>query len=102
MIFLNLLELEKQYNDILISTSRGFGLGHEFLDIWVPGISKDESVKNFFEATKLYNVEKEFGLKINKKNIKENDLNKITSLPKSYALTVKDEMIELKLINTES
>jgi len=60
MFFLNLLELEKQYNDILISTSRGFGLGYEFLDIWVPGISKEESIKNFFEAAKLYNVEKKF------------------------------------------
>ncbi len=102
MFFLNLLKLEKQYNDILISRSRGFGLGHEFLDIWVPGISKEESIKNFFEAATLYNFEKEFGLKIDKKNIEENDLNKIMSLTKNYAVTVNGEMIEIKLINNES
>ena len=63
MTFLELTDLEKKYNEILISTSRGFAFGHEFLDMWVPGISKEESIKNFFEAVKLYNVEKEFGLK---------------------------------------
>ena len=58
-------------------------------------ISKEESIKNFFEAVKLYNVEKEFGLKIYKKNIKEKDLNKIISLPENYKLTINDEIIEI-------
>ena len=102
MIFLNLLELEEQYNDILISTSRGFGLGHEFLDIWVPGISKEESIKNFFEAVKLYNVEKDFGLRIDKKNIEENELKKIASASKKYEVIVEDEVIKIKSINVKS
>ena len=102
MVFLNLLELEEQYNDILISTSRGFGLGHEFLDIWVPGISKEESIKNFFEAVKLYNVEKDFGLRIDKKNIEENELKKIASASKKYEVIVEDEVIKIKSINDKS
>ena len=65
--------------------------------MWVPGISKEESIKNFFEAVKLYNVEKEFGLKIYKKNIKEEDLNKIISLPENYKLTINDEIIEINI-----
>ena len=65
--------------------------------MWVPGISKEESIKNFFEAVKLYNVEKEFGLKIYKKNIKEKDLNKIISLPENYKLTINDEIIEINI-----
>ena len=72
MIFLDLLELERRYNDVLISTARGFKLGHEFLDIWVPGVVKEESVKNFFEAAKIYNVEKKFGLIINSSASQEN------------------------------
>ena len=98
MIFLDLLELERRYNDVLISTARGFELGHEFLDIWVPGVVKDESVKNFFEATKIYNVEKKFGLTINKKSISEKDLNKIKSLTKDYTVKVKNEILEIKLV----
>ena len=97
MTFLELTDLEKKYNEILTSTSRGFAFGHEFLDMWVPGISKEESIKNFFESVKLYNVEKEFGLKIYKKNIKEKDLNKIISLPENYKLTINDEIIEINI-----
>ena len=97
MFFLDLLELEKRYNDVLISTARGFELDHEFLEIWVPGVFKEESVKNFFEAAKIYNVEKKFGLTINKKSISENDLNKIKSLPKDYTVQVKEAILEIKL-----
>ena len=97
MIFLDLLELERRYNDVLISTARGFELGHEFLDIWVPGVVKEESVRNFFEATKIYNVEKEFGLTIYTKDISGKDLNKIKSLPKDYTVKVKDEILKIKL-----
>ena len=97
MILLDLLELERRYNDVLISTARGFELGHEFLDIWVPGVAKAESVENFFEATKIYNVEKKFGLTINKKSISEKDINKIKDLPKDYTVKVKDEILEIKL-----
>ena len=97
MIFLDLLELERRYNDVLISTARGFKLGHEFLDIWVPGVVKEESVRNFFEATKMYNVEKKFGLTINIKSINEKDLSIIKSLPKDYTVKVKDEILKIKL-----
>ena len=98
MIFLDLLELERRYNDILTSTARGFELGYEFLDIWVPGVVKEESIKNFFEATKIYNVDKEFGLTINKKSISGKDFNTIKSLPKDYTVKVKDEILEIKLV----
>ena len=97
MILLDLLELERRYNDVLISTARGFELGHEFLDIWVPGAVKEESVKNFFEATKIYDVEEKFGLIINKKSISEKDLNKIKNLTKEYTVKVKNEILEIKL-----
>ena len=98
MIFLDLLKLERRYDNVLISTARGFKLGHEFLDIWVPGVVKEESVKNFFEATKIYNVEKEFGLTIHTKDISEKDFNTIKSLPKDYTVKVKDEILEIKLV----
>ena len=97
MILLDLLELERRYNDVLISTARGFKLGHEFLDIWVPGVEKEESIKNFFEATKMYNVEKKFGLTINIKSINEKDLSIIKSLPKDYTVKVKKEILEIEL-----
>ena len=38
---------------------------------------QENSAISFFEAAKIYNVEKKFGLTINKKSISENDLNKI-------------------------
>ena len=78
MIKLNYNELLKRYDEILLSTSRGFDTEHEFLELWVPNDNINQSISELVAAANDCKI-KEFELalseeefkKINIENLKE-------------------------------
>ena len=53
-IVLNYLDLKSKFDDILISTSRGFDTKYEFLESWVPNENLNQSVKDLINAAIEY------------------------------------------------
>ena len=54
-IVLNYFDLKSKFDDILISTSRGFDTKYEFLESWVPNENLNQSVKDLINAAIEYN-----------------------------------------------
>ena len=56
MISLIYNELLNKYNEILISTSRGFDTEYEFLESWVPSTDLTQSISDLINSAKDYNI----------------------------------------------
>ena len=56
MIKLNYNELLKRYDEILLSTSRGFDTEHEFLESWVPNPDINQSISDLINAASDYGI----------------------------------------------
>ena len=56
MISLIYNELLNKYNEILISTSRGFDTEYEFLESWVPSSDLTQSISDLINSAKDYNI----------------------------------------------
>ena len=56
MISIKYNELVNKYNEILISTSRGFDTKHEFLESWVPNLDLTQSVSDLFNSAIDYSL----------------------------------------------
>ena len=56
MISIIYSELLKKYDDVLISTSRGFDRNHEFLETWVPNIDINYSVSDLINSAIDYEI----------------------------------------------
>tara|TARA_Y100000294_G_C8306994_1_gene237106 strand:+ start:49 stop:354 length:306 start_codon:yes stop_codon:yes gene_type:complete len=69
MISIAYSELLKKYDEILISTSRGFDTNHEFLESWVPNPDFNQSISDLFNSAIDYNL-KELELIFSEKEIK--------------------------------
>ena len=69
MISITYSELLKKYDEILISTSRGFDTKHEFLESWVPNPDLNQSISDLFNSAIDYNI-KELELIFSEKEIK--------------------------------
>ena len=69
MISITYSELLKKYDEILISTSRGFDTKYEFLESWVPNPDLNQSISDLFNSAVDYNI-KELELIFSEKEIK--------------------------------
>ena len=69
MISITNSELLKKYDEILISTSRGFDTKYEFLESWVPNPDLNQSISDLFNSAVDYNI-KELELIFSEKEIK--------------------------------
>lgn len=58
MITINYKDLSNKYNEILISTSRGFDTKHEFLEAWVPSSDLTQSVSDLINSALDYEINK--------------------------------------------
>ena len=58
MVSITYSELLKKYDEILISTSRGFDIKHEFLESWVPNPDLNQSISDLFNSAIDYNIKK--------------------------------------------
>ena len=58
MISLVYSELLKKYNEILISTSRGFDTEYEFLEYWVPSTDINQSISDLVNSAIDFNITK--------------------------------------------
>jgi len=56
VIKLNYNELLKRYDEILLSTSRGFDTEHEFLESWVPNSDINQSISDLINAASDYGI----------------------------------------------
>ena len=70
MITLIYSELLKKYDEILVSTSRGFDTEYEFLESWVPSIDFNQSISDLINSAIDYNI-KDLELTISKVEIEE-------------------------------
>jgi|TARA_B110000014_G_C19518735_1_gene279058 hypothetical protein len=89
MISIKYNELVNKYNEILISTSRGFDTKHEFLESWVPNLDLTQSVSDLFNSAIDYSLN-ELEIIFSESEIKELDLN---ALKKKF---VNQASIDLK------
>jgi len=56
VITINYSDLSKKYNEILISTSRGFDTKYEFLESWVPSSDLTQSVSDLINSAFDYDI----------------------------------------------
>ena len=94
MIFLNYSDLLKKYDEILISTSRGFDTEHEFLETWVPNNDINQSISDLINSAIDYGTT-EFKLILSEtevKSIKVENLKK-KFLHKGFINLTKNELI---------
>lgn len=56
MIQLDYDKIVQDYNNVLISTSRGFETDHEFLESWVPRTNLKDSINDLIESAKDYEI----------------------------------------------
>ena len=76
MVSLIYSELLKQYNEILISTSRGFDTKHEFLESWVPSDDINQSISDLISAAIDYKIF-ELEIDLSKDEISDFNLEKL-------------------------
>ena len=69
MISITYSELLKKYDEILISTSRGFDTKYEFLESWVPNPDLNQSISDLFNSAVDYNIQ-ELELIFSEKEVK--------------------------------
>ena len=69
MISLNYSDLLKKYDEILISTSRGFDTEYEFLETWVPNNDINQSISDLINSAIDYRT-KEFKLILSETEVK--------------------------------
>ena len=93
MISIEYNDLLKKYNEILISTSRGFDTKYDFLESWVPNTDLNQSISDLLNSAIDYNI-KELEIVFNDEEIKNL---KIDHLTKKFISLGKIKLIDKKL-----
>ena len=94
MISIEYSELVKKYDEILVSTSRGFDTKHEFLESWVPNLDLNQSISDLFNSAIDYNLN-ELEIIFSENEIKNLNLN---SLKKKFTNQANIDLKNNKLI----
>ena len=94
MISIEYSELVKKYDEILVSTSRGFDTKHEFLESWVPNLDLNQSISDLFNSAIDYN-ENALEIIFSENEIKNLNLN---SLKKKFTNQANIDLKNNKLI----
>ena len=93
MISIEYNDLLKKYDEILISTSRGFDTKHDFLESWVPNPDLNQSVSDLLNSAIDYSI-KELEIIFNDEEIKSL---KLDFLKKKFLNLGKINLINNKL-----
>jgi len=93
MISIEYNNLLKKYDEILISTSRGFDTKHDFLESWVPNPDINQSISDLLNSAIDYNT-KELEITFNDEEIKNL---KIDYLEKKFLNLGKIQLVNNKL-----
>ena len=93
MISIEYNNLLKKYDEILISTSRGFDTKYDFLESWVPNPDINQSVSDLLNSAIDYET-KELEITFNDEETKKL---KIDYLKKKFINTGKIQLIKNKL-----
>ena len=93
MISIEYNNLLKKYDEILISTSRGFDTKHDFLESWVPNPDINQSVSDLLNSAIDYET-RELEITFNDEETKKL---KIDYLKKKFINTGKIQLIKNKL-----
>jgi hypothetical protein len=93
MISIEYNDLLKKYDEILISTSRGFDTKHDFLESWVPNLDLNQSVSDLLNSAVDYSI-KELEIIFNNEEIKSL---KLDFLKKKFLNLGKINLINNKL-----
>ena len=94
MISIEYSELVKKYDEILVSTSRGFDTKHEFLESWVPNLDLNQSISDLFNSAIDYNLN-DLEIIFSENEIKNLNLN---SLKKKFTNQANIDLKNNKLI----
>ena len=94
MISIEYSELVKKYDEILVSTSRGFDTKYEFLESWVPNLDLNQSISDLFNSAIDYN-ENALEIIFSENEIKNLNLN---SLKKKFTNQANIDLKNNKLI----
>ena len=78
-ILIDYEKIRKNYDDTLISTSRGFNNLYDFLDYWVPDENEYDSIINLLQIAKDENI-KSLELLISNKIKSSLDINKLENV----------------------